>query len=62
GNIPEEMRGNRWIWMLALGVVLLVLGVLGFMNPLVVAVTLGIMIGGYIIVSGVNMIALAIHF
>ncbi|MEG1814134.1 MAG: DUF308 domain-containing protein [Clostridia bacterium] len=61
-DIPEQMRGNRWIWTLALGILLLVLGVLGFVNPLVVAMTLGIMVGGYIIISGLNMIALAVYF
>jgi uncharacterized membrane protein HdeD (DUF308 family) len=57
--LPKEIRGSRWVWTLILGILLIVCGILGILNPTVLMLAIGLMIGLSIIISGANLIALA---
>ena len=56
-----RVKGIRsgWYWGLILGILGLVLGVYSFFHPMVSALTIGILVGMYLIESGLNMIVLA---
>lgn len=51
--------GRGWGWVLALGVALILCGVMAFLHPIVMALALGIMLGVCVIVAGGNLVALA---
>ncbi len=48
--------GRDWWIALILGILLLIWGIIGFFTPGIAAITLGIMIGIMLIISGINMI------
>lgn len=50
---------SGWYWGLILGILGLILGVYSFFHPMVSALTIGILVGMYLIESGLNMIVLA---
>ena len=58
-ELDTVILGSRWGWMLAAGIILLIIGVLCFIHPSVLAVTTGVIIGVMIISTGINIISLA---
>lgn len=55
-NAGNLVVGGSWGWVLALGILLVILGIWGFFNPLMVMVALGWQIGFAVIAGGVNLI------
>ena len=51
--------GKKWIWGLVLGILGIILGLYSLFHPILLALTTGILIGVYFIVSGINMIFLS---
>lgn len=51
--------GKKWIWGLILGIVGILLGLYTIIHPMLLAFTMGILIGVYFIESGINMIVLS---
>lgn len=49
----------RWGWVLCMGVLMVVCGVLGFLNPLTFALTLGLMVGATILMFGFDLVTMA---
>ncbi len=54
-----ERQGFGWLWLLFLGLVLIVLGVLAYVHPIAGVITMSALMGVYVIASGVNLIAVA---
>lgn len=50
---------SGWYWGLILGILGVILGIYSFVHPLVSVLTIGILVGTYLIESGLNMIVLA---
>ena len=61
-SIKTKGAGNKW-WVcgLILGVLSALLGVYSFMHPLLLAFTMGILIGIYFIETGIDMVVLAVE-
>ena len=56
-SVKAKQAGVKgWGWKLALGIVGLILGIYTTVHPMVLAVTLGILIGVYFIETGIGMI------
>ena len=51
--------GKKWIWGLVLGILGIILGLYSTFHPVLLALTTGILIGVYFVVSGMNMIFLS---
>ena len=51
--------GKKWIWGLVLGILGIILGLYSIFHPVLLALTTGILIGVYFVVSGMNMIFLS---
>ena len=51
--------GKKWIWGLVLGILGIILALYSMFHPVLLALTTGILIGVYFIVSGINMIFLS---
>ena len=51
--------GSMWIFGVCSGVLCILMGVYSAVHPVVLAITMGLMVGLYFIVSGINMIALS---
>ena len=51
--------GKKWIWGLVLGILGIILGLYSMFHPVLLALTTGILIGVYFIISGINMIFLS---
>ena len=51
--------GKKWIWGLVLGILGIILGLYSMVHPALLALTTGMLIGAYFIVSGINMIFLS---
>ena len=58
-SIASRKIQKGWICGLIIGIISLLLGILSFVQPLVSAVAIGILIGIYLIEAGLNMIVLA---
>jgi uncharacterized membrane protein HdeD (DUF308 family) len=59
-NVQASMVGGRWYVVFALGILLLVFGIMSLISPVVLAEMIGMFIGISIIVLGVSMISLAL--
>lgn len=57
----EAVAGKGWIWGIVLGVLGIILGIYSFAHPMLVAFSLGILIGFYFIESGVTMVVAALQ-
>ena len=57
----EAVAGKGWIWGIVLGVLGIILGAYSFAHPMIVAFSLGMLIGFYFIESGITMIAAALQ-
>lgn len=53
--------GKKWIWGLIFGIIGILLGLYTLVHPLLLAFTMGILIGVYFIESGINMIVLSLQ-
>lgn len=53
---PESSFSKKWGWVMVSGILLVLLGILAFFNPLVLAFTVGIMVGWCIIFAGFNLL------
>ena len=51
--------GKKWIWGLVLGIIGILLGIYTMVHPMLLAFTMGILIGVYFIESGISMIVLS---
>ena len=51
--------GKKWIWALVLGIIGVLVGIYSMFHPMMLAFTMGILIGTYFIISGINMIVLS---
>ena len=58
GAVLERLVG-KWGWHLALGIIMIIVGCFGFANPIVSAMSIGVIVGIDIIVTGVHMIVAA---
>lgn len=52
----RKVATSSWIWILVLGILTVVLGIFSLLHPLLTAITLGWLIGAYIIMQGINLI------
>ncbi len=55
-TLPEESRGNIWLVTLIVGILMVIGGIIGFIHPIVLIVTIGFLMGLYILLSGVALI------
>ena len=55
-----EAPGMAWGWVLILGILMIVAGILGLVNPLGLAIAIGFLVGISIIAAGTNLIAFAL--
>lgn len=51
--------GKKWIWGIVLGIIGILLGLYTLIHPMLLAFTMGILIGVYFIECGINMIILS---
>ena len=58
-SIKVRRIQSGWIWGLILGILGLVLGIYSFIHPMVSALTIGILVGFYLIEAGLNMIVIS---
>lgn len=58
-NLKKNNGSSMWIWGLCSGVLCIVMGLYSAVHPIVLALTMGWMVGFYFIISGINMIALS---
>lgn len=57
--MPWERPSRAWLWLLLLGLILIILGILAYVHPLAGVMTMSLLMGVYVIAAGVNLIALA---
>lgn len=55
-QLKKSSEGKRWIWELVLGILGIILGLYSFIRPGVLAFAMGILLGVYVIESGLAMI------
>lgn len=55
-QIKKSSEGKKWIWGLVLGILGIILGLYSFIHPIVLAFTMGMLLGIYFIESGLSMI------
>lgn len=55
-QLKKSSEGKKWIWGLVLGILGIILGVYSFIHPIVLAFTMGMLLGIYFIESGLSMI------
>lgn len=58
-KIKKINSGSKWIWGVCSGVLCILMGIYSAIHPLVLALTMGLMVGLYFIVSGIDMISLS---
>lgn len=58
-KIKKNSDSPMWIWSVISGVLCIVMGLYSAVHPVVLALTMGLMVGFYFIVSGINMITLS---
>lgn len=54
--------GSMWIWGVVAGVLGILIGVYSVVHPLVLAITVGLMVSLYFIISGVDLLATGIRY
>ena len=52
-------EGQGWIWTMIFGIIGVLVGIYSLMHPMLMAFTVGILVGVYFIESGINMIVMA---
>ena len=57
--LPWEKPRIGWLWLLLLGILLILMGVLAYVHPLAGVFTIGALLGVYVISAGVHLIALS---
>ena len=57
--LPWERPHRSWLWLMLLGISLIALGILAYVHPLAGVMTIGLLMGVYVIAAGVNLIALS---
>jgi len=60
-NSKKDSETKQWIWSVVMGVIEILLGMYSFAHPVLLAVTVGVLIGIYFTVSGINMIIEAVR-
>lgn len=58
-KVKKEGGSSMWIWGICSGVLCILMGVYSAVHPVVLALTMGLMVGLYFIVSGINMITMS---
>lgn len=58
-EIKKNDGGSMWIWGICSGVLCILMGLYSAVHPIVLALTMGLMVGFYFIVSGINIITLS---
>lgn len=58
-KLHKKRKSNTWIWTLILGILEVILAVYSFVHPTLLAVTIGVLIGLYFLVTGIGMIVLS---
>ena len=61
-KMKKDNGGAGWIWGICAGVLCILMGLYSAVHPMVLALTLGLMVGFYFIVSGVDMIAMSSRY
>lgn len=56
-TLPEESQGSLWLITLVFGLLMVLVGIIGLINPLILAATIGVLISLYLILSGITLIA-----
>lgn len=57
----KKSDGNSmWVWNVCSGVLCIMMGAYSAVHPVMIALTLGLMVGLYFIVSGINMITMSV--
>ena len=60
-SMQHKKSGEKvWIWIFILGVISVFLGIYGFVNPAMFKMAIGMMVGFFITMQGINMIGLGI--
>lgn len=59
-KIKKDNGGSKWVWGVCSGVLCILTGIYSAIHPLVLVLTLGLMVGLYFIVSGIDMIAMSV--
>ena len=59
-EVGEGSLTSRWGWVLAMGILMVICGIIGFFNPISLMLALGFLVGIAIIVYGFDMITMAI--
>ena len=57
--LPWEKPRTSWLWLLLLGVLLIAMGILAYVHLMLGIVTIGVMLGVYVISAGIHLIALS---
>lgn len=58
-KMKKERGSSMWIWGICSGVLCILMGAYSAVHPIVLALTMGLMVGFYFIVSGINMITMS---
>lgn len=58
-KMKKEGGSSMWIWGICSGVLCILMGLYSAVHPVVLALTMGLMVGFYFIVSGINMITMS---
>lgn len=56
----KNLGSHKWGFLLVIGILFILLGIYSFMHPLVTAITIGYLIGFYVIFAGINLIGTAL--
>lgn len=58
-KMKKDGGNSMWIWGICSGVLCILMGLYSAVHPVVLALTMGLMVGLYFIVSGINMITMS---
>lgn len=58
----KTCNGSKWIWGMCIGILGIIVGVYSAFHPVVLALTVGMMVGCYFIVSGINTIMMSSQY
>lgn len=58
-KMKKDDGNSMWVWSVCSGVLCIMMGAYSAVHPVMLALTLGLMVGLYFIVSGINVIAMS---
>lgn len=60
-SLPDELRTATWLAVMVAGVVVALIGVICIVQPMVSAISIGWLIGFYVLTSGAETLVVAVH-